>query len=35
MPQPHIVCGDAAEALRWLRSRFLAANVDVQLPATV
>src|SRR5437868_3691747 len=32
MPQPHLVCSNVDEGLRWLRSRFLAANVNVQLP---
>jgi hypothetical protein len=35
MPQPNIVCADVSEALRWLRSRFLAAKVAVQLPTTL
>jgi hypothetical protein len=35
MPQPHLVCSHVDEALRWLRSRFLAAHVNVELPATI
>jgi hypothetical protein len=35
MPQPHLVCSSVDEALQWLRSRFMAAKVNVQLPATV
>jgi hypothetical protein len=32
MPQPHILCSDAAEGLRWLRARFLTANVSIEIP---
>jgi hypothetical protein len=35
MPQPHVVCSTADEALRWLRARFLAANISVALPTTI
>jgi hypothetical protein len=34
MPQPYVVCSEIDEALRWLHARFLAANVQVQLPGT-
>jgi hypothetical protein len=35
MPQPHMVSGNVDEALRWLRSRFLAANVTVEMPSRI
>jgi hypothetical protein len=35
MPQPHVVTDSVDQALAWLRSRFLAANVNVHLPATL
>jgi len=35
MPQPHLVCATVEEALTWLRPRFLAAHVNVELPHTI
>jgi hypothetical protein len=32
MPQPHLVCSSPDEGLRWLRARFMAADVALTLP---
>lgn len=35
MPQPYIVCASVDEALQWLRGRFLAQNITIELPKQI